>query len=114
VFLFICGYFLVGFLYKRYVAGAQGYEQIPHYLFLRRLLRAIQSPLSGTQYHRPSPNDPTYRNYDDGDEFRYDQPPLMPASTPDPSPTGGQNRFSSRPAAVNSTKDESDVRLLVV
>lgn len=69
--------------------------------------------MTGAQYQRPSSNDPSYRNYDDSDEFRYDQPPLMPDNRPDSTPAGGQNRFLSR-SATNNAKDESDVRLLVV
>lgn len=41
-----CGYFIIGFLYKRYVLGARGAQQIPNYLFWIRVSHAVQVMLS--------------------------------------------------------------------
>jgi len=81
------GYCVIGFLYKRYVLGARGAQQIPNYLFWIRVTQAIQDCVSNrssarytttsrtAEYDRANAADVQLMN--DGDDLKYDQPPLV-------------------------------------
>jgi len=98
--------------------GAQGYEQIPHYLLWKRIGRWLQTKFGNI---RNRGGDDTYRDYQDRDEdFRYSSPPLISTEPVDPplvNPTTitnyhQQGHPTSKPP-IRQT-DDADERLLQV
>uniref|UniRef100_A0A915L1Z1 MRH domain-containing protein n=1 Tax=Romanomermis culicivorax TaxID=13658 RepID=A0A915L1Z1_ROMCU len=126
-------YIVVGFLYKRYVDGARGIEQVPHYLMWIRLENAVQNLFPS--FGRSSTYDPASRY---SNNFRYDQPPLLNEEPSTPMTldadddaslgfgreirTANQTRGSSvrrhysgsNAAPQNGVTSDNDERLLVV